>query len=74
MAPAGESDHDLLNEVRGDVKHILKALDGSDGNEGLCAKVDRHETTLTRHGTYFALVAGAFVIGVPVLLWLADRL
>ena len=55
MAPAGETDHDLLIELRRDVKHILKVLEGN-GREGLCAQVDRHENTLTRFGVYFATV------------------
>lgn len=59
--PPGDSDHDLLIELRRDVKHILKVLEGN-GQEGLCKTVDRMDTTLTKHDVYFALVGSALAI------------
>ena len=61
MPPPGDSDHDLLIELRRDVKHILKVLEGN-GQEGLCKTVDRMDTTLTKHDVYFALVGSALAI------------
>ena len=61
MSPPGDSDHDLLIELRRDVKHILKVLEGN-GQEGLCKTVDRMDTTLTKHDVYFALVGSALAI------------
>ena len=61
MPPPGDSDRDLLMELRGDIKHILKVLEGN-GQEGLCKTVDRMDTTLTKHDVYFALVGSALAI------------
>ena len=61
MSPPGDSDHDLLIELRRDVKHILNVLEGN-GQEGLCKTVDRMDTTLTKHDVYFALVGSALAI------------
>jgi hypothetical protein len=51
----GESDHDLLIELRRDVKHLVKIIEGN-GQEGLCTQVDRVDKTLTRHEVYFAIM------------------
>lgn len=61
MPPSGDSDRDLLMELRGDLKHILKVLEGN-GQEGLCKTVDRMDTTLTKHEVYFALVGAALAV------------
>lgn len=63
----GESDHDLLIELRRDVKHILRVLEGN-GHEGVCSQVDRHENVLTRHDVYFVLLGGALAVLSAVAL------
>ena len=65
-SPPAKSDHDLLIELRGDVKHLVKLLDGN-GREGLVDKVDRLDTSITRHDVYFALVGAGILILAGVL-------
>lgn len=68
-----ECDHDILMELKSDVKHIVKLLEGN-GQEGLITIVDRHDTLLTKHGVYFALLSASLFIGVPVATWLIDKM
>jgi hypothetical protein len=62
-----ESDHDLLIELRRDVKHILRVLEGN-GREGVCDQVDRHENVLTRHDVYFALMGATLAVVAACVL------
>lgn len=57
----GDTDHDLLIELRRDVKHLLKVLEGN-GHEGLCQTVDRMGTAITKHDVYFAIMGAVLVI------------
>lgn len=58
---SGESDHDLLIELRRDVKHLVKVIEGN-GTEGVCTQVDRMDRVLTRHDVYFAIMASVLAI------------
>jgi len=62
-----ESDHDLLIELRRDVKHLVKVIEGN-GAEGVCTQVDRMDKTLTRHDVYFALVGATLAVVAAVAL------
>lgn len=65
--PQTESDHDLLIELRRDVKHLVKVLEGN-GQEGLTTQVDRIDRTLTRHDVYFAVTGVVLsIVGACVL-------
>lgn len=69
MPGMGESDHDLLIELRRDVKHVLKVLEGN-GQEGLCSQVEKMGVAITKHDVYFAIMGAVLVIvGAGVAGW-----
>lgn len=69
----GMNDHDLLITLAVSVEEIKQELVGN-GKTGLCTRVDNVETVQTKHGVYFAILATAVAIGVPLITWLYDKI
>ncbi len=69
---AAMSDHDNLTELRVEMKSVQEVLKGN-GGPGICQRVDSLEESRTTHKVYFALMAGALIVGLPLLTWLAEH-
>ena len=72
----GKTEREILIDILVDLGKVKQTLVGN-GQEGLCAQVRRHEheiddndKSIGRFATYFAIISGVLIIGVPLLAYI----
>jgi hypothetical protein len=55
------------------VETLTKTIDGDERNPGLTSRMDDAETTITKYGVYFALMAAAVTVGVIAVPWIIEH-
>lgn len=55
------------------IETLDKVVNGDERKPGLVTRMDDAETTITKYGVYFALMAAAVFIGATVIPWLIEH-
>lgn len=67
----GMTDREILIELAGDVRGLRE--DARDRPPCPSPRCGEHEARLTRVETILAVVGGAVIVLVPVIMWLVDK-